>query len=320
VGTEKDQVPQAETPATPEPEAPRQESLVDQYEFDTDPEPTPEPESPAPSPSAAPATSGTPVEAKAQPAPEEQPQPKKHPEALALLAADLGISQDEIDAATSDGLAMAIRHVMRANAQKTEPKAEAEAEPDIDLGLDESQYEPGLIGAMKKLARESAKEIKALKEELGQVRESEKARVSQENARRVDRVFESLGPDFESHFGKGPGLELAPESAELARRVSVLNFARQMKGDKPFDQKVKTAAGLLFPAAPKPTPPAADIEKILKDRQGEWQNGGVAKPTHRDTKELPKGPSKAKQTFMREAKAAGLVEDVTIQDFDESVE
>lgn len=327
MGTEKDQIAsQVETTATPEAPPPSQESLVDQYEFDTDPEPTPEPETPAPPPSAATATSGPPAEAKDSPAPEEQPQEAakpNHPEALVRLAEDLGISSEEIETSSPEGLALAIRHIFRTTtAKQPEPKAETpEPEPEIDLGLDESQYEPGLIGAMKKLARENAKELKAVTAKLEEYEKREQARDIEEKNRRIDGAFESLGPDFEAHFGKGSARELGRESPELARRFAVLSFANQMKGDAPLEKKLQKAANLLYQPSPKQqatTPPAAEVEKILAQRRGEWAEGGVARPTHRESKELPKGPTRAKQTFNRELKAAGLADDS--ENFDESVE
>ena len=286
----------------------------------------------------------------ATPVPAAQAKPA-HPRSLVLKARRLGFSEDEINgiddlatevAAVEYELAASARERAASSAWRhqpeaaPEPKAAPEPEPEEDplkaLGIDESEWEPKLVAALKKLAGDNAGLKKALA--AGETeRKTEKAAAAYDA---IDDFFESLGDD---RFGTGDRYTIKP-GAELDRRVALLRAAGIDPKDPPKAKDVakllRAAHATLFPAAkagaaedagayaeaqdaaPEATAaeaarPRGENGRFLSDEEiaeraeeaemkKRYAASAVAVPTHRSGSPEPKGVKAAKKAFLEGAR------------------
>ena len=172
----------------------------------------------------------------------------------------------------------------------TQPEAAAPEDKPYDLGLQEDQWDPTLMGALKKLAAghaDQAKEIKALKQQIAHLHHVENIRANESFAQKMDRLFSG----DEATFGKGEGRTLKEDSDELARRRAVLGAMQGIKENISIEAKYERAYQKIFGSV-KPAAPAAD-DTELAARQDEWRRGNVARPTQRAGGSEPPGTAKA---------------------------
>ena len=255
----------------------------------------------------------------------EPPKPEpKHSKRLLRMATDLGMAAEEIASLSPDELDDEVYHRTREAAilarenrradtieargapapAASPPPASPAAPENIDLGLDESQYDPGLLKIMK----DQAKELKRLQGELQHVRQREVACEQESTEEAIDRVFGELGASYEPVIGKGRGQELRADGAEFGRRIAIINEASRLAGPKATRNQViakigaaakSLFAGLATAPSPPTTPPVTPATEatpaaILEQRRQDWNGAGLAKPTNREPQE-PKGEAKALQ-------------------------
>jgi len=172
-----------------------------------------------------------------------------------------------------------------------EPGTETPRDPGVDeeLGFDPTEYDPHIVGALKRLAKEN-KELRGL---VGQVVQREQFRQNVEVGNRIDKAFFSLGEAFKPYFGDLPMAQMTKADAEGHRRMAVLKVVEGMaKEPGTLEQKISKAAKLLYPTtAPEPrqtrTEPPAQTNGTRISPE-EWEAARVARPTHRGGAPEPK--------------------------------
>lgn len=238
-----------------------------------------------------------------------KPEPPKHTDYWRRRAAEVSLSQADLDALDPSELRDEVRHRELASLTFTRngvppetphsPRpAETSVEDDeISFGIeDEAQYTEGLIPSVKKYIKELRAELKQLKSQTGSLTQREMAREASERERQFDAAFAALGAGFEKFVGKGTAADLK-DTPEMQKRVAIVRAA----GVEPTDsaatmqRKIKAVAELLHsPAATN----AYDEPPNLTRRQQEFVDGVTEKPTSRTKAELPMGVARAKKTFV----------------------
>ena len=221
------------------------------------------------------------------------------------MAADLGISSEDISAQSPEQLEELVYHLNRQQLdmyrqfQRPETPAATPqaAAADDDLGLDETQYDEGLVKALKA----GRKQVAELKAQLKTVLERDQAREAETTDQILDRVFEQID---DTRFGAGPMRGLAAGSDERQRRQAIVNQANQSKQGT-LEQRAQAAYKLIYGEKPAP----AKAAPILDERRKEWNAAGLARPTQRSGSPEPKGVKKAVDTVARIMKEHGQLDD-----------
>lgn len=314
----------AQAPATPVPQRATSADDFDDDEMEFDPELDGIPQRAKKAPSEAAKSDGTPAEPPPTPSAAAAAQPEapplaprqRHPRLLRQEALEYGATPQQIDAAATDDLEDWVEYQRAESRRQQQRQPAAAAEPDFDLGIDESLYEPDLINAIKRLGKSQAEEIKQLKQQLTVSQQREAQRQAQSTGEAIDGAFESLA---DSRYGTGSAVELQPGSSEMKLRGVLLGTAGIDFNNPPpprvLAKKLREAHELIYgkapapadeppPASPSPTKPAppknpvngqfvkpADAEK--QAREEAWVRAGLAQPTQRNGAAEPKGPKRA---------------------------
>lgn len=234
--------------------------------------------------------------------------PPKHSSRLVRMATELGLSQDDIAGASPEHLEDLVYHVTRErlnHIRREEPRVPEEKpkSQEEDLGIDETQYDEGLVKAIKTVRDKYKKEIDELKEAVGSFKKTEEVRTAESFNREVDHWFEKTN---DSRFGKGKLYEISRDSDEHARRMALVAQAMKYK-DGDLHGNLDRAHKLLFGDKPKPEPVKPDpgiSPADLKQKQEDWNAAAVARPTQRNGAPEPKGDKRAMAAahrFMRES-------------------
>jgi hypothetical protein len=302
-------------------------SLLDQYDLgDTDRSSTLGAGEPAPRPASPPK----------DPATGRFVSQSKHPDRLTRIAKDLGFGQDEIDSLPTAELRQEIQiaqqeranqrqidSISRAMEQPSHPArgdaagepVSSPAAPEYDLGIDETQYDSGIIGAMKKLADQNKK----LQARLDQVENYTRAQQHETAVQRLDRAFGSLGATFEGLLGKGSRADLDPKSVEVRRRKAIVEEAMALAGPKASVEavasKIEEAARTFFgvPQKAKKEKEPQEAEKPTPEQE-EWLDGALERPTHRLGSDEPLGREKAIRAIEQARRRNGTAQ-TTLDEF-----
>jgi hypothetical protein len=313
-------------PAPPTARAPlAPDDFVDDDEFDPelDLPLQPAPKKPAATsvpgePPAAPVTSEPPAPASpAPPAPAPKP---RHPRLLRQQAIDLGarlgVTPAQIDAASTEDLEdwVEYQQAQRLHQTRAQPEpAAAQQRDELDLDLDESQYDPGLVNALKKFsgaAKKQRDENRQLHEKLTAFEQREAQRRASSTAEQFDAAFDALGDGYAPRFGKGDiG---AVSEAEAKRRLAVLLTAGIDVNNPPpprvLRQRLREAAETLYGAAearapeapppaapaPKPTPPKDPVNgRFVPPTAEQWDAAALGRPSARNGAPEPHGVKRA---------------------------
>ncbi len=179
------------------------------------------------------------------------------------------------------------------------PVAPAAAPAEADLGIDEGDFDPGLIGVIKKLHGE----VTALKAQLATVQQAEAGRRAETFAQTMDRLF-SKNTEF---FGVGTVREVPRGSAHALRRQAVIDVMRNIPGSiEDRFHKANEVLGLgAVPATPPATPPAAPAATPAITRE-QWSDAALTRPATRSDAPEPKGLAAAKKAFLKGVREHGL--------------
>ncbi len=215
--------------------------------------------------------------------PATPPATPKHSPRMLRLAAHVGLSAQEIEAATPDELErevraiqleqqqLALEHRLQStrppsNNPATAPKAEP---PLVDWGEFEDEVEGAKVKKpfkdvvhenFRKVIESQAKRLKDMEEKLGQREQTEQQKEVAAKIRLLDEGFAALGPAYEPLFGKGEGLKLPPKEGAMLRRRAVL---KSLESDPPEEtltvvQAIQQRAKELYgERKAKPAPAAA---------------------------------------------------------------
>ncbi len=295
---------QDQTQPTPE------QSLAHQYELEGAPpessEPTP-PSAPEGPPDSPPASSDSPPR---NPdgtfAKRDKP---KHSARVVRLAHEFGFSDATIDNLAPEALEDAVYDLVKERLQakadgskesilagdRAQPAPakvqEAVEQETIDWGKDDEGKplsEDDHAPVVRSLAKDNAelkRQLKSLSARLAELEGREVARHNESLARRADRVFQK-NADL---FGAGSVHELDRSSAEYDRRMAVLQAAERIQGGS-IEERLTKATERLFPGRQSAEKKA---EPAVKQREKDWEEGSLSKPTHRKGAAEPPSRSKA---------------------------
>lgn len=184
---------------------------------------------------------------------------------LVLEAEALGVSKATIEAFASDEhLRSALEKVYerRSPAKTPADEEKQEDEPpepeEFKLDLDEDEFDPKLISAVKGMADEINRLRKEQFEQkkTGQgSQEAAQARADMEFVQTFDTMIAELGDAYAPLLGKGTIDTLDPDSPQMKAREDVVdqmnatNASRMRRGEKPLDGKVafQRAVAAVFP-------------------------------------------------------------------------
>lgn len=257
-----------------------------------------------------------------------------HPDWLFQQAADLGISQEEIESTPTDILGRTVRatnnqllkqaredarvQVRDQSDRRTGPPPDRTGpDPDesplanFDFGTDEAgvrltekSYDQGIM----KLFKEQASQIKNLQRQVAELSTREVQRENLTGAQKIDKYFASLN---DPRFGTMGHEQLKSDSVEYRRRVAVLREAADLAGPKAtqaeafakIDQAIQNIYGDV---ATKPLPAPPRNGAIRKDEDlATWEAAGLARPTQRIREPEPKGPKKAERAVANRLRDLG---------------
>lgn len=244
----------------------------------------------------------------------EAPETHQHSPRVRATALRLGVSEEEIARTTPEHLEEIVYHLTgqltalrqeraqeasresRATDRLPEQPAQAQAAeqpPEDELAFEEGSFDPTIEKFMK-VARDQAKQIKELTALVGQLVQNEHVRFKETMGQRIDRVFDSLGSDYEPFLGKGRGNEMRPDEPALQRRKAVLAMVEMDKSKSTLEEKIKRVAQTLYGVRGAPI---EQPERPSKQRNGytteEWNAGGLQRPTNRAGAGEPPGEEKA---------------------------
>lgn len=225
----------------------------------------------------------------------------------------VGLGDAEIESMEPDELRQAVGVELQSRGQavreteSVKPLVETPP-PKASIEIKEDDYDPSLAGVLKSIVAR-----------LDAIDSREAERQQRGMLNRLDRKFD----EHKEIFGAGPTEKLDPNSPGFLKRQLVIQgfgLLAQAGQKTTFDDD---SARLLaaFGAGGKPAKPRADDDEHIWNqpnpprkrvepseeppagrnrltREDEWEAGTVEKPTHRNKPELPKGPVKAKQTFL----------------------
>ncbi len=252
------------------------------------------------------------------PVPDATPEPPKHSARSIRLAKEFGLSQQQIDAATPAELEeelyarnMEVLGALRARMSepRTPPQTPAAPAPDDEFDLkmtaeEEAEWDPKHLKVLKK-SLEAAKRVKQLETQLNEQKQEELGRQASARIEAYDTAFATR----EDVFGKGAVTEVDPQSTEYQRRVAI---GRMVESDtshlslaKKIDKAIKVMYGDTAPATKK----AAEVDAKVEANKNRFKNGTVAKPTHRASRDLPKGEERALKTLSEKFHENGWTDD-----------
>jgi hypothetical protein len=281
------------------------------------------------SPEATPAA-GTPPVASTAPAVPATPEPVQarnpdgtfapkapaHPDWLMQQAAELGMAEDEMAELPTSALTRQVSRLYRERAVFAGELAKARTladstvrqpappqPPADDLGLtpeEEAEIAPSILATLKR----QAKENRQLKEQLGQVVETQKK--TQESAidMQIDAGFEALPAEYKAVIGEGAMSDLTDQEAREARAAIYVRASRIQQGS--WKARIAQAAKFIYGRVLKPAAPAtpadpsayaaAAAERPANGRitPEAWAAAGAARPTQRkEIDDEPPGEAKA---------------------------
>lgn len=169
--------------------------------------------------------------------------------------------------------------------------------------FEESDIHPALVNVLKQLGNAVAK----LEQGHNVLASAEMARRNESVTQTIDRVFASLGAEYEPHIGRGGRGDVSPDSLEFAHRLLIVQRAQRNQTAGTFEQKLVQAAKELFGGRVAPaagggstTPGNGVVERVA-----EWNQAGLSLPSNRtDAAEAP-GYDRAVQTADRKMREAG---------------
>lgn len=263
--------------------------------------------------------------APAQAAPPVSP----HSRRMLNQALALGMTEQEIAECTAQDLRDEVHFRILTAQQQQQRQAPApvvvpEPEEEINLGIDESQFAPELITAIKGLGKKQAVELKALKKQLADRELLDQARQEQQQLNETETFFSQ----YPAIYGAGAVSTLRAGCPEHLKRLAIFNTAKAIPGAN-WTAKLAMAHATINPqaavkpagyVAPNPTEPVTTVGEraiaAVADQNGtgrvtpeQWNAAGLVRPTDQAPTPQKKGVAKAKATFNKLMKDNGLNEE-----------
>jgi hypothetical protein len=235
------------------------------------------------------------------------------------LAGDLGLSEEEIRTTSPEALEQVVYHLQRQLLRERRDKSiqttvaeeqpatapDSVPSPDGLLGIDESQYDAGLVGVLKA----QATKIQELERRLGQVQGFQQARVRESLAEQCDRAFVK----HKAVLGDGRGIDMTADDPHFLRRKAVLELVDKGPKKGSLPDRIDRAVEILFGQRAAPALGRGGVSADERPQtppspfEAEWREGGLVRPTHRSGAGEPKGREKAEQavaTYLEQQRVA----------------
>lgn len=246
--------------------------------------------------------------------PVEAPAPPAHPAWVMQQAEALGLDEEDLSlptAAVTKQINRLLWQQQKFRSEQNAAKAVEEAtrpapqtptapEPDQFAALEE-EVAPSILAQFRKMAAE----LKALKENVGQVRTFQEQARHESLTQYADRLFSEHGDP--AKIGKGSMGGIKPDAKEARIRNSAIAHATLLAGPKAtaaqIVQRIPDALAELGLSAPvaatpevtAPTPAAAPTKPPKKPfiTTKQWDEGALRPPSHRNGSSELKGREKA---------------------------
>ena len=213
-----------------------------------------------------------------------------HSKRVLAVARELGMSDADIEDADPDFLRDEVLTRLASRKQEAAQAPEPIHETPFDLGLTEEDTTPEILGALKKMQAHFQSELAKRDAKLSEYDQRDARRENETAVQQVDRLLEGFDA---AHYGKGPLQSLKASSPELGRRQAVVNEAKRLAGANATRQQIidrlEAAHQSLFGGKTGPKEDSPDLAK----KKDDWAKGGLARPTDRNGKPLPKGRAAA---------------------------
>lgn len=245
------------------------------------------------------------------PAPEPAKKPKiSHPRWVERAAIEQGFTDQDIEETPTEALQQRIyansqrqahearqaaisSDVAGAARRQAAPEPVVNPEPEEDELLSEDDWDPKFVKKWNDRVRrdkERDQEIAELKAAAGQFRSSQAATTQQR--------FEAMFAKYPNLYGQGASHLLPANSPDLLRRQAVMSQIQLIvqggRATTPETDFDLVHGGLFGALAASPPPPAAPpVDPTRKEFADAYANGGLARPTQRNSLPLPKGRAAA---------------------------
>lgn len=262
--------------------------------------------------------------------PDEQPQRFTHPNYLVRQAAELGISDEEMQTTPSDMLGDLVYHLGRQALKLTrdhsvqstlQSATERQQTPGVPPGTPGPPAEPELLALgeeydpkirqLADLVRSQGETIRQLQGRLDEVHGVQQAAIHRSVTERVDGFFTQHTAVYgEGNFEQAKK-KYGENSPQMKRRNAAADLVRSL-GKEPgtLEEKLAKAHAELFSFQEQPPPATPESQRNgLPTREQQWNGGALARPTQRGSTHEPPGERKAVQTAARLMREQGLLDD-----------
>lgn len=249
-----------------------------------------------------------------------------HSRAMVEMAAEFGLSDDDIQAYSPAELAGYVRgaqkHLVETlrNSNRPAPKPEPEPEETMDWGMkpDGSAYTEAEFGELAAPHKAQAKKLAAQQKRLDALEARLTKQDSDAQLTRIENVFATCDKRFKHLVGKGSGEELPKNSPALKFRRDAIKLAGD-RSDPMFPARLRAViermAGYGMPATeagddeadPSDVYDAPDPVNRLNKRPTpkQWAEGGAARPTQMAARGMAKGVAAAERAVANKLRSFG---------------
>lgn len=257
---------------------------------------------------------GTPAPPRATPERDAQgrfirPTPaNEHPNYLVKQARSLGVPPETILSFTSEQLGDLVSDIqnrlLQERAYMSQAQAHANAQPPEPEVPTLDPFKEQLIPEMASYLEHRDKELAAIKKELKDAINEQKAATQRllqaEQSRQHQAFYDKCDSYLAKHrkvVGEGRCAELQPGSPAYARCDAAITSAAKLPGGLTQENVDKAVAALFGPPSP-PAEPIGDVQApaggILEQRNQDWAQAGLRRPTNRNGAREPKEDPKAR--------------------------
>ena len=224
----------------------------------------------------------------------KEPEKPSHPDYLRQIARNFGFLDSDIDSVGTPELERVVALASKSRPQEFIPQPQPKVpEPEPEEVIDWDKDEDGKPYTEDQYAapiRNSAKEAKALKKEVAELKKlliaQTENQIKQTRTQMIDQSFADLGKDYQRLFGKG-SIAAMKDDLESAMRNTALSMAGVPVDHPEYHARLRKAADkLLAKFVPvQETNGHAPKNRITEE---EWDQGALAATTQRKSPQRPK--------------------------------
>lgn len=230
----------------------------------------------------------------------------EHPNYLVKQARSLGVPPETILSFTSEQLGDLVSDIQgrllqeRAYISQAQAQANAQdAQPDVPtIDPFKEQLIPEMASYLEHRDRELAQIKKELKDAINEQKAATQRLLQAEQSRQQQSFYDKCDALIAKHrkvIGEGRAAEIQPGTPTFIRYDAAIQSAARMPGGLTQENVDKAVAGLFgTPTSPAEEPPPTVPAGILEQRNQDWANAGLRRPTNRNGAIEPKEDPKAR--------------------------